>query len=280
MAKHSHANPWWDNLTGRRRWSLDRYLRQLRDLFETAQKDDLLWWHRAGLCVLNLSPPDDQRYKQRFMEWLADQLDPGRDPARKSIVTFLYQLRELTRKLDQTEVDALAARIKGGELSIQHVANLLTVDEKLNTKTRARFLRECLKHGWSSNELLRQIRANKQGIASRGGRRAQVRPAASPAAAAQDIVVLANRWKAREPYFADQGPLAAIPSCKSRAGMSQAQRERKQRQLIQQALPEMEKALKQLQEVLQLARTGKSTLQRTIAQTKEKLARLGGDQSG
>jgi len=62
--------------------------------------------------------------------------------------------------------------------------------------------------------------------------------------------------------------------------MSQAQRERRQRQLIQQALPEMEKALKQLQEVLQLARTGKSTLQRTIAQTKEELARLGGDQSG
>lgn len=192
---------------------LERSRDRLLLLFRTPRRNDLIWWYDIGVCVLKIFPPEDKHYGDRFMELLANLVKPERDPAKKTIVTELYQCREFARKCDREEARQLAAKVRQKVISRQHVAYLITVDEEDNTKTRDTFLDECVWYGWSTHELQREIQDDRRpGLTRFGGRRPRARTTSNPAIAARDIVVQARAWIARhDQYFgAPDSPLRKL----------------------------------------------------------------------
>ena len=82
----------------------------------------------------------------------------------------------------------------------------------------------------------------------------------------------ARIWKACQQYFEDNGPLAKVPEVPGGPKVAKKQRERKQRELIELDLPEMEKALKSLQKVAVSMQEAKGILKWVIMAMKEKLS--------
>jgi hypothetical protein len=213
---------WWNGLPPETREVLRPHRDRLVRAFRKPRKDDLRWWYEVGQSVQELFPRNDRRHGKGFMELLADMIEPGRDSTKKSLITYLYRFREFAQKCDRREVADLAAKVRNGLITTCHVTFLLTVTDK-NTKTRGEFLAECLKHGWSANELKRQVQNDRIGLTSHGGRRSKARTASNPAVAARDLVVRTRGWKAcHQAYFkARSAPLRKLPKVVNKALLRQ-----------------------------------------------------------
>lgn len=182
---------------------------RLKRLFRNPSRDDVTWWYRVGECLVGLSDASEGNYGVGLIELMADEIEPGRDPAKKSIITELYLYRDLARHLSSAEVGELAKKIEEGVIFARHVAILAGLDDKVQ---RDNLLEKCVQNRLSANELRRQVQ-NLRGPAGFGGRRPKPRTKSNRELAARDIVVQARRWEACfKPYFkAYRAPLASLP---------------------------------------------------------------------
>jgi hypothetical protein len=220
----------------------------LRSLWRASAEDrqDLMWWWRVGKEI-NALFEDDLHYSASLMELLADALQPDRNEEQKGPVTLLYQIRKFAQVYStEKQVRRLAEHCATGDISLQHVRFLLTVDSTRNSKTRDAFLKECLAKKWPANALYRRIQDDKRAFIRFGGRRPQVRTTTNPALAARDIAVRAEAWEASlEAYFGgDTALFQSIPASRQN----------------QELVRELKAALEGLEKVGEWTQKGRNTL--------------------
>jgi len=246
---------WLEQQPKGKRHSLGQIRDRLVGLFRDPQRDDIRWQYKVGQYVLQIFPVDDQRRGQGCMEMLGDLVEPGRDRAKKSIISNLYAWRSMAVRCSPEEVKDFAAKVRAGVLRPQHVAYLVSVDAENNSTPRAKFLRECVKHSWSANQLRREIQADRKCLTSFGGRPTQPRTKSSTALAARDIIVRARGWVAcHQQYFEGRGaPLA-----------------RSQRKCSPRLRRELELALDGLQEVSESVAKARKILSKILSRLPEK----------
>lgn len=202
--RFGRLDEWLAQVPARKRKTAELQRARLVQLFEDPKRLDVIWWRQVGACLQMLSRAAPKNYGSGLIELVADLVEPGRKPDQKAAVTQLYLYREIARKMDQSEIRKLAKLIREGHITASHVVNLATMDE---SDDRKEMLAQCLKNGWSSHELKRQIQG-MNGLGSLGGRRFRPRVTTNPGVAAREVILQGERFIAScEAYFQEGGVL-------------------------------------------------------------------------
>lgn len=176
--------------------ALRRERDRLAKLFRETRPLDILWWHDIGLRLVaftNVATCEGTKiHSSRFIERVADMLEPGRLPEHKSAVTLVYVCRTIAQRMGRDEVEELARLIQEEKITASHVIYLLRVAGKAERK---KILKRCVENGWSTYVLRRHIH-DRTGITHRAGRHFQPRPTSNHTLAARDMCRSSERFLA------------------------------------------------------------------------------------
>lgn len=247
--RSASLDEWIDSLPKELIPPLRRERDRLAKLFRKPRPLDILWWHHAGLGLRTFTDVATREgvkiHSSRFIERVADILEPGRLPEHKSAVTLLYLCRTIAQRMDRDEVEELARLIQEEKITASHVIYLLRVAGKAERK---KVLNRCVENGWSTYVLRRRIH-DRTGVTRRAGRHFQPRPTSNHTLAARDMCRSSERFLACfRIHFGDGSVLRRPPKGADKA-----------------VLRELERAYSQLADVAEAAIKARDCLKKVLS---------------